>query len=181
MAGRSSALRGVVVRWLRHALASYAAMVKVHIIGLPSAGKTTLAAGLSSHFHVPHHDLDAVAFVDERWTMRPMADRVELVAQIVASPGFVTEGGFLGWVTPLFAAADRIVWLDPPLRVLIWRHIRRHGRLLQPQWLVARLRFQVLLLTSSLPVRDRRSLTRARRALSIEVALQSVPLGVTRS
>ena len=119
-------------------------MMKVHIIGLPSAGKTTLARGLSPHLGVPHHDLDAVAFLDERWTLRPAADRDELVAQIAASPGFVTEGGFLRWVTPLFAAADRILWLDPPLWVLIWRHVRRHGRLFQPQWLIARLRFQVL-------------------------------------
>jgi hypothetical protein len=31
-----------------------------------------------------------------------------------------------------------------PLWVLIWRHVRRHGRLFQPQWLIARLRFQIL-------------------------------------
>jgi hypothetical protein len=119
-------------------------MVRIHIIGLPSAGKTTLAAGLSSHFHVPHRDLDAVAFLDERWTMRPMADRDAMVGEILADPGFVSEGGFLGWVTPLFAASDRIVWLDPPLRILIWRHVRRHARLSGPGWLIARLRFQVL-------------------------------------
>jgi hypothetical protein len=93
---------------------------------------------------VPHHDLDALAYVDERWTLRPIADRDELVAKILASPGFVTEGHFVGWVAPFCAAADRIVWLDPPLRVLMWRHVRRHGRLLKPQWLIARLRFQVL-------------------------------------
>lgn len=95
------------------ALALLAAMMKVHIIGLPSSGKTTLATGLSSRLGVPHHDLDAVAFVDERWTLRPIADRDQLVAQILASPGFVSEGGFVGWVTPLLAAADRIVCSIP--------------------------------------------------------------------
>jgi hypothetical protein len=63
---------------------------------------------------VPHHDLDAVVFVDERWTLRPIPDRDELVARILASPGFVTEGGFLGWRDGFFAAADHIVWLEPP-------------------------------------------------------------------
>jgi hypothetical protein len=118
--------------------------MRVHIVGLPSSGKTTLAEGLSAHLGVPHHDLDAVAFVDEHWTLRHPPERDELVAQILASPGFVTEGGFLGWTAGLFAAADHIVWLDPPLRVLIWRHVRRHGRLFHPWWLIARLRFQTL-------------------------------------
>jgi adenylate kinase family enzyme len=118
--------------------------MKVHIIGLPSSGKTTLARGLSSYLGVPHYDLDPVAYVDDRWTLRPTADREELVAKILASPGFVTEGHFVGWVTPLCAAVDLIVWLDPPLPVLIWRHVRRHGGLFQPRWLLARLRFQVI-------------------------------------
>jgi hypothetical protein len=26
----------------------------------------------------------------------------------------------------------------------MWRHVRRHGRLFKPRWLIARLRFQVL-------------------------------------
>jgi hypothetical protein len=85
-----------------------------------------------------------VAYVDERWTLRPAAERDELVAQILMSPGFVTEGHFVRWVKPICASADRIVWLDPPLWVLMWRHIRRHGQPFKPQWLIARLRFQVL-------------------------------------
>jgi hypothetical protein len=118
-------------------------MMRVHLIGLPSSGKTTLAKGLSSRLGVPHHDLDALVFVDERWTLRPIAERDDLVAQILASPASVKEGYFIGWVTPIFVAADRIVWLDPPLWVLMWRHVRRFG-LFRPWWLIARLRFQIL-------------------------------------
>jgi hypothetical protein len=82
-----------------------------------------------------------------------------------------SEGGFLGWTTPFFAAADEIVWLDPPLRVLIWRHVRRHGRLLKLRWLVARLRFQILSYlrpAGSGPAKDDRDQTRS----GIEVALR---------
>jgi adenylate kinase family enzyme len=118
--------------------------VKIHIVGLPSSGKTTLARGLSSYLGVPHHDLDSSAYVDGRWTLRPVAEREESLSHILTSPGFVTEGHFVGWVTPFCAAADRIVWLDPPLWVLVWRHVRRHGWPFKPQWLIARLRFQVL-------------------------------------
>jgi hypothetical protein len=115
--------------------------VRLHIIGIPSSGKTTLAAGISDRLGVPHHDLDALAFVDDRWTLRPSVDRDAMLADILREPDFVTEGGFLGWTEELFAAADRIVWLDPPLTTLIWRHVRRHGR--HPLWLPSLLLFQV--------------------------------------
>jgi adenylate kinase family enzyme len=144
--------------------------MKVHVVGLPSSGKSTLASGLSSFLGVPRYDLDPVAYVDDRWSLRPSADRDELVAEILASPGFVTEGHFVGWVTPLCAAADRIVWLDPPIWVLMWRHVRRHGRLFKPQWLFARLRFQVLCYIRPVgrsPAKDDPDLTRS----GIEVML----------
>jgi shikimate kinase len=118
-------------------------VAKVHIIGIPSAGKTTLGSGMANFLDVPFHDLDSVAFVDERWTLRSAPERDAMVTQILEEAAFVTEGGFLGWTDPLLAAADHIVWLDPPLRILVWRHIRRHGR--HPQRLPSLLRFQVLM------------------------------------
>jgi len=55
-----------------------------------------------------------------------MAERLAMIQQIVRQPAWVTEGGHLGWTEPLFAAADVIVWLDPPLHVLLHRHWIRH-------------------------------------------------------
>ena len=115
--------------------------MKVHIIGVPSAGKTTLATGLSTLLDVPLHALDSVAFVDDQWTPRPAPERDVLVGAILTEPSYVAEGGFLGWTEGLLAAADHIVWLDPPLRVLVWRHVRRFWR--HPWWVPALLRFQV--------------------------------------
>jgi hypothetical protein len=118
--------------------------MRVHIVGLPSSGKTTLAKGLSAHLNLPHHDLDAVAFLDEAWSPRPALERDRLVAEILTSRDWVTEGYFLGWATPFLAAADHVVWLDPSLPRLLYRHIRRHRRrVFQTRWLSARLRFQV--------------------------------------
>ncbi len=117
--------------------------MRLHIIGIPSSGKTTLAESLSILLGVAHHDLDPLAFVDERWTLRPAPERDAMVARILAETDFVTEGGFLGWTEPLLAAAEHIVWLDPPLRILVWRHLRRHWRNF---WrLPSLLRFQVLM------------------------------------
>ena len=117
--------------------------MRLHIIGLPSAGKTTLGEALSLRLSVPHYDLDDLAFVDEQWTMRPVSNRDEMLERILEEPGFVTEGGFIGWTQPLFDAVDYILWLDPPIRTLVWRHVRRHGR--RPWRLVNHLRFQMLM------------------------------------
>jgi hypothetical protein len=143
--------------------------MKVHIIGLPSAGKTTLASDVAAACGVPHHHLDQLAYTDERWTPRPPADREEMIGRILGEPDFVTEGGFLGWTEPLFAAAERIVWLDPPLRTLVLRHIRRHAR--HPRALPSLLRFQFLSYVEPPgrgPATDDRDQTRT----GIEVALR---------
>ena len=37
------------------------------------------------------------------------SERDAMLAEILQQPSVVTEGGFLGWTTPLFAAADHMV------------------------------------------------------------------------
>ena len=151
--------------------------MRVHIIGVPSAGKTTLGKGLSGLLNVPYHDLDSVAFIDERWTLRPRVQRDAMVARILEEPGFVSEGGFLGWTESLLAAADLIVWLDPPLRILIWRHLRRHWR--TPRWLPSLVWFQVRMYVRPAgagPARDDPGQTRE----GIETALRPLAHKVIR-
>lgn len=99
---------------------------RIAILGAPGAGKSTLGDLLAKHLGVPYFPLDPVAFIDDRWTPRPLAERQTMVAEIVSLPGWVAEGGHLGWTDPLVAAADLIVWLDPPLYTLLWRAGVRH-------------------------------------------------------
>jgi len=115
--------------------------VKIHIIGIPSAGKTTLATHLARRLEIPVYVLDGLAFVDDRWTLRPVSERDAMLADILEQPAFITEGGFLGWTDDLVAAADLVLWLDPPLRTLIRRHIGRFWR--HPWWLPGLLGFQI--------------------------------------
>lgn len=99
---------------------------RIVIVGAPAAGKTALAARLAPRLGVPHYSTDAIAYLDERWTPRPADERQRLVAAIAAQPGWVAEGGHLGWTEPLLAAAGQIIWLDPPWWIVFWRVARRH-------------------------------------------------------
>jgi hypothetical protein len=143
--------------------------VRIHIIGMASAGKTTLATQLAQRLDVPVYVLDQLAFVDDRWTLRAASERDEMLTGILEQPGFVTEGGFLGWTEDLLAAADVVLWLDPPLRTLVWRHIRRFGR--HPLWLPGLLRFQIesyIRPEGAGPAKDDPNLTRAGQARALK-------------
>jgi hypothetical protein len=49
-----------------------------------------------------------------------------MVVVIVAQPGWVAEGGHVSWTGPLLAAANQIIWRDPPWWTVFWRVTRRH-------------------------------------------------------
>ena len=101
---------------------------RIHIVGGPGSGKTTIARDLGRRLHVPAHDLDEVGYQDGVGDRRPLDVRLADVSAIAARPGWVTEGVFLGWTDELLRAADVILWLDVPWRVAAWRIIARHLR-----------------------------------------------------
>src|ERR1700736_4856420 len=88
---------------------------QVHIIGPSGAGKTTLAGQLGQRLGLPVYDLDHIAFTDTHWTIRRRAEKARAVEEILQQPGWIVEGGHLGWTEPLLDAADAIIWLDMPL------------------------------------------------------------------
>ena len=116
-------------------------MSKIHVTGGPSAGKTTLAAVLGNQMGIPVFALDEIAYVDERWTSRPPVERARMVARILANEKWITEGGQLGWTRDILESADVIIWLDPPLAAMLWRHFQRH-RSRGITWLLGRWMFQ---------------------------------------
>jgi hypothetical protein len=95
--------------------------------------------------------MDAVAFVDDRWTLRALEDRLQMIRGIADQPGWVAEGGHLFWTDRLMQEADLIIWLDLPLLGLLGRRRRMPGRSLG--WHLARLRW--LLWWYLWPYRDR--------------------------
>jgi shikimate kinase len=124
---------------------------RVLIVGGLGAGKTTLGRLLGEALGVPCHSLDGVAFVDDRWTMRALEDRLRMIDGIAEQPAWIAEGGHLFWTDRLMQEADLIIWLDLPLLALLRRRHRQPGRSLG--WHLARLRW--LLWWYLWPYRDR--------------------------
>lgn len=85
---------------------------RIHIVGGPGSGKTTLARRLAAQLQIPTYDLDDIAFEGPHFQWRPLEARLADVSRIAAQPAWVTEGVWLGWVDELLHAADVVVWLD---------------------------------------------------------------------
>ena len=101
--------------------------VRVNIKGISGSGKTTFGRELAERLGVPYLELDSLNH-RANWTEASAEELCELVAQFMAgSPdGWVIDGNYEVKLNGLVIdAADRIVWLDPPLHVALGRMCRR--------------------------------------------------------
>lgn len=96
----------------RCGLKSSANLKRIHIIGGPGSGKTTLARKIGACLGTKTYELDQIAFTGQDFTERPFPDRVADISRIADSSAWVTEGLFVLWTEELLESADMIVWLD---------------------------------------------------------------------
>lgn len=111
---------------------------RVHIVGGPGSGKTSLATWLASRTDLPVFHLDEVARIGGgNGPLRDPAERDALVEDIVRQPYWIAEGVHLGWTEPLMSSADLLIWLD----YISWRRASRRilSRFLQGALREARL------------------------------------------
>jgi adenylate kinase family enzyme len=104
---------------------------RIHIIGSPGSGKTTLAKELSTHLAIPWYDLDVIAYEGGFGRKIPLDARIQQLQQIIAQRGWITEGAYLWWTEILLDAAELIIWLDMPPYINGWRIVQRH---VQTSW-----------------------------------------------
>jgi adenylate kinase family enzyme len=100
--------------------------MRIHVMGPPGSGKTTLARRLAYRLNVPFYELDSIAWVEGYpGTERSLEDRLHDVHHIASQPAWITEGIFLFWTDELLHTADYLIWLDMPWRLIIRRVIAR--------------------------------------------------------
>lgn len=82
--------------------------MKIHILGGPGSGKTTLARKIAAAINIPHYDLDVIG----RQFGTDGAAHVENAIAISRQPTWITEGVYLLFIDPLLHEADQIVLID---------------------------------------------------------------------
>ena len=105
---------------------------RIHIVGAPGGGVTTLGCALADSLALPHHDSD-----DYYWRpttppyreTRPEADRLRLMEEMfLGRPGWVLSGSVVGWGEALAPLFDLVVFLVTPTDVRLARLRDREAR-----------------------------------------------------
>jgi adenylate kinase family enzyme len=100
---------------------------RINVVGTSATGKTTLAAALASILRVPHVELDALHWEPD-WTEAPDEVLRERVRTAIAGDGWVVDGNYAKVRDLVWERAEAVVWLDLPLRTVLWRYLRRTAR-----------------------------------------------------
>src|SRR5436309_208162 len=108
------------------AVSTRARWCRLHLVGGAGSGKSTLGDQLGRALGAPVYHLDALNFVEGTERTRPLEARIADATRIAAEPRWVTEGIFLGWTDALLQSADRIIWLDLPWPLALYRIVRRY-------------------------------------------------------
>ena len=97
---------------------------RINVVGTSSVGKTTFARDLAARLDLPYVELDAL-YWEPGWTEASSDVMRSRVAAAIQPVGWVVDGNY-GIVRDLvWARADTVVWLDYPLRTILWRYLTR--------------------------------------------------------
>jgi adenylate kinase family enzyme len=102
-------------------------MHRVSVIGSSGSGKSTFAETLAGRLGVPLIQLDALNW-GPNWTPVEVETFRSRVREATAADAWVCDGNYSAVRPIVLERADTVVWLDLPLRVCLWRVVRRTVR-----------------------------------------------------
>lgn len=98
---------------------------RVIIVGASSSGKSTLGERLAELMAVPFVELDAL-FWKPGWVESEDEEFCAKASEATTGEGWVVAGGYHRQTTAtIWPRAETVIWLDLPLRVTVWRILRR--------------------------------------------------------
>lgn len=99
-------------------------MKRVLIIGPCGSGKSTLARDLAPKLGLPLVHMDQLGW-QAGWVETEKAELNVRLAEAVAEGTWLIEGNYGSTLLPRLERADTIIYLDFPIRLCLWRLVRR--------------------------------------------------------
>lgn len=99
-------------------------MRRVMIIGPCGSGKSTLARELAPRMGLPLVHMDQLGW-QAGWVETDKAELHARLAEAVAGERWLIEGNYGSVLAPRLERADTVIYLDFPIRLCLWRLMRR--------------------------------------------------------
>lgn len=100
--------------------------MKILIIGAVATGKTTLARKMSIHTGIKYYEIDSIVHDDAKNRRRSEDEQIEIINQINKNNDWIIEGTLRKNLYILLDLADKIIYMDIPLRIRKMRIIFRY-------------------------------------------------------
>lgn len=93
---------------------------RIHIVGSPGSGKTTLGREIGAQLNIPHIEMD-VLFWRPEWKQSEIDDFRRRLREALAGPEWVVDGNYSKARPVVWERVELVVWLDYSLGVCFWR------------------------------------------------------------
>ena len=100
--------------------------MKILIIGPVASGKTTVAKKISEHTGIKHYEIDSIVHNDKNNIKRSENEQINIINQINKNGDWIIEGTLRKNLYILLDLADKVIYIDIPLRIRRRRIILRY-------------------------------------------------------